>query len=134
MNLTQYITGGVVGTIFGYGIGHAVQGRYTEIGWLFTATEVAFTAAIIASPLIAGAPLFTRAPATNMNWPVGASVLSGIGSLGLLGFRIWEIVDLWATPQQQSRVATEQEMQKPENHLAFAPVLLPNYAGLSVQF
>ena len=32
----QYIMGGVFGTVIGYGIGHAMQGRWTKTGWIHT--------------------------------------------------------------------------------------------------
>src|SRR4051812_33287284 len=42
----QYIAGGIVASVVGYGIGHTVEGRWREIGWVFTvgeaAAEVAF--------------------------------------------------------------------------------------------
>src|SRR5262245_38862858 len=30
------VAGGAIGTFFGFGIGHAVQGRYSDMGWIFT--------------------------------------------------------------------------------------------------
>ena len=35
----QYISGGVVGTVFGFGIGHAIQGRWTKTGWIHTTLQ-----------------------------------------------------------------------------------------------
>ena len=37
----RYITGGVLGTALGFGIGHAVQGRWlSDKGWIFTSAEL----------------------------------------------------------------------------------------------
>ena len=40
INLSQYVSGGTVGTAVGFGIGHALVGEYARIGWVFTMTEV----------------------------------------------------------------------------------------------
>ena len=32
----RYIGGGLASMIFGFGTGHAIQGRYSERGWIFT--------------------------------------------------------------------------------------------------
>lgn len=93
----RYITGGVIGTIFGFGIGHAIQGRYSEIGWVFTVGEVAGLA-------LGGASIgwFTK-QALDAGKKVELKQLSGApfalsiaGSILLTGFKIWEIVDVWA--------------------------------------
>lgn len=45
----RYIIGGILGTYpIGFGIGHAIQGRYSDRGWIFTATEAASLAVVIA--------------------------------------------------------------------------------------
>lgn len=48
----QYARGATVGTIFGFGIGHEIQGRYKERGWIFTLAE-GLGALSIASGVIA---------------------------------------------------------------------------------
>ena len=38
---TRYIIGGILGTYpIGLGVGHAVQGRWSQMGWIFTAGEL----------------------------------------------------------------------------------------------
>ena len=37
---TNYYAGGALSILPGFGIGHAVQGRWREKGWIFTAGEV----------------------------------------------------------------------------------------------
>ena len=38
---SKYVTGGVLGTVFGFGIGHGVQGRWSnDKGWIFTSAEL----------------------------------------------------------------------------------------------
>lgn len=93
----RYITGGILGSTFGFGIGHGIQGRYAEKGWIFTAGEVAGLAILT--------PAATQCAQDNQNnsnkdcTPAQKSIITG-GYLILLGFHIWEIVDVWtgATP------------------------------------
>src|SRR4051812_36567936 len=47
----RYISGGAVGSIFGFGIGHAIQGRYSEKGWIFAVGEAA-TGLVVAAGLL----------------------------------------------------------------------------------
>lgn len=78
----RFIAGGIVGTFIGFGSGHAIENRYEQKGWIFTASEGICVVALLASYIL---PL----PA-----PVSFSLNLG-GSFGFLGFRVWEIVDLW---------------------------------------
>jgi hypothetical protein len=91
-----YIAGGVVGTLLGLGIGHAIQGRYGEKGWIFTVSELASAALIVA-----GAEECVDNILVGRTCSRSASYT--IGTWGLLGFRIWEIVDLWAAPPARNK-------------------------------
>jgi len=82
---TNYIAGGIVGTIVGFGIGHAIQHRYNEMGWIFTISDTVSVGAIIAGSLI-GSPR----PLGTFLW------VSGV--LLLVGFRVWQAIDLWVVP------------------------------------
>lgn len=93
----SYYAGGVVGTLVGLGIGHAIQERYGQIGWVFTVGEVAGLGLIGGGIgwAIAKAP----AGATYIAWddmPKGAFGLIIAGSALAAAFKIWEIVDVWA--------------------------------------
>lgn len=82
----QFIVGGIVGTFFApFGIGQALQGRYSERGWIFTLGEGASIGLLIAG-------------AINLDESDAANAMFVGGILGLVGFRIWEVVDLWVGP------------------------------------
>lgn len=83
----QYIAGGVLGTLMGIGIGHAIQGRYMENGWLFTATQLgsAFSLGVFAGQ--------------------GNEVWTGLSAITLIGFRIWELIDVWWLPSSHKIVS-----------------------------
>ncbi|MFZ3229510.1 MAG: hypothetical protein WA160_04845 [Pseudobdellovibrio sp.] len=93
----KYITGGILGSVIGFGIGHAVQGRYAEKGLLFSVGEaVGFTL------VISGAVkcIDEKDKSTNKECSSSANSQILIGGVAMLGLHIWEIVDVWtgATP------------------------------------
>jgi hypothetical protein len=95
----KYIAGGVVGSAVGFGIGHAIQGRYGERGWIFSVTEGV------------GALLATSSLLSCMGYQSN-QCNSSTGSTGLaifMGFHIWEVVDVWtgATGVEEKESETE---------------------------
>jgi hypothetical protein len=81
-----YVAGAVLGTfVTPFGIGQAVQGRWMDKGWIFTLGEGVSIALIIA-----GAARFDQSD--------GGEGLLVAGVLGVVGFRIWEMIDLWVGP------------------------------------
>jgi hypothetical protein len=97
---SDYVTGGVVGSIFGFGVGHAIQGRYLPIGGTFTTGE-----AIGAGLLVYGASNCSSRP----DGPGTAVVSSRCSELAMMGglllfsgLRLWEILDLWMEPPRQN--------------------------------
>ncbi len=98
----RYVGGGLLGTVVGYGIGHAVQGRWSDKGWIFTVGELASVSVIVitATSCIA-ADLEGRAREDRC-------MAALVGSLvAYTGFRIWEIIDLWAAPPNHNRRVRE---------------------------
>lgn len=84
MDKTKYIVGGVLGTYpIGLGIGHAIQGRYSEKGWIFTAGELG----AMAVSTISLVGCFGEIE-TNRNCNLTPFV---IGVYGYLAFRILEL-------------------------------------------
>lgn len=93
-----YIASGLVSTFFGFGIGHAMQGRYGEAGWIFTAIDgVAFTGTVVSGVAAVGEGL-----GAIFGNQARSSSLSGYFFFGFLalytGSRIWQIIDTWALP------------------------------------
>lgn len=89
----RYIAGGVVGTIAGFGIGHAIQGRYRDGGWVFTVAE-GVSMGIYTVGLIS---MLGDSINNNKSSSSGSGLIVA-GAIGYLGFHIWEIVDLWVEP------------------------------------
>jgi hypothetical protein len=89
----RYVTGGVVGSVVGFGVGHAIQKRYAKShAWIFTATESAALAYIFSSTLFACDGLLGDQYDRCMQ-QVDQKVM--IGSVVYWGFHIWEIFDVW---------------------------------------
>lgn len=115
---TQYILGGVLGTYpLGFGIGHAIQGRYSDKGWIFTVGELGSLAVLMAG----------FGDCVSRSWSDSSGCNGGLitlGAFGFLGFRIWEIVDVWATPLEINR---RYRMLKSGrgSAMTFQPSLLP---------
>ena len=83
----RYIGGGVVGTIVGAGIGHAIQGRWLRTGWIHTVLQVG-------GWMVMGFQAGRRTVAPE----AGHLITVAVSSLVIAGSRIWEIVDVWVLP------------------------------------
>lgn len=86
------VTGGVVGTVVGFGLGHLFIGKYGEQGWVYTVGELGSLVAISVGATAAIGDWVSG----NKNG--GGSTLLWVGIVGYYGFRIWEIVDVWVRP------------------------------------
>ena len=91
----RYIGGGILGSVIGFGTGHAVVGEYESMGWMFTTIEGSIVAATIAGSL-AG---YAGDPNSEFDIVAWATFISvAIGGALWLAIHIWEIVDLWQRP------------------------------------
>jgi hypothetical protein len=85
----RFITGGVIGTAVGFGIGHGIQGRYLPLGLVFSLGEAAGLIAYFAD----STTTFDSTTGFGRTRHVGA--VGTIGGLVWLGLHVWEIVDVW---------------------------------------
>lgn len=128
----QYIGGGVAAIIPGFGIGHAIQGRYREKGWMFTAAElvtfggalgfsiwsvgkrvVEFSVKMVVVPLVGlgGEEAVEEFLATEIyeekSWEEDV-ILAFL--IAWLGVKIWQAVDIWYLPSHYE-VITQNSFQ-----------------------
>ena len=97
ISTARYITGGVLGTYpLGLGIGHAVQGRWSEDGQVFTWGELGSLAVVVAGAV----GCIDEMGDNDDDWECSnlEESLIIVGALSFVGLRIWEIVDVWAVP------------------------------------
>jgi hypothetical protein len=99
IGVARYVVGGILGVYPGFGIGHAVEGRYKERGWIFTVGEgvSALFVAIGGVDCVVNDALSGQ---SNCN-----SGLLELGVIGFFGFKIWEIVDVWAIPPSRHMIS-----------------------------
>ena len=92
----QKTGGGVAARVVGFGVGQAIQGRWLERGWIFTAGDLAATAMMVAGPILAfsydcNAACMHRGEALALG-----------GSLLALGLRIWQASDAFVVPARHN--------------------------------
>jgi hypothetical protein len=98
-----YVFGGVVGSIAGFGIGHAIQKRYSNIGWAFTLGEgLGITNALTIPWIIRMAG----------GGPLAPEIISKIGWAIFVGFRLWQITDLWVAARPDHAVITQNMLDR----------------------
>lgn len=123
----RYVLGGIIGTYPGFGIGHAIQGRWGTKGWIFTAGETASLFVIVAG-------------ASSMDFydenSKGLATVS-LGALAFAGFHIWEIIDVWYGGNEQRKeydyLKNKINENAPDKLSWFtAPFIQKNSCGLSV--
>lgn len=135
----QQVGGTVVAIFFGFGVGHAVQGRFMERGYLFAIGD-----AVMAAVMINGmAKLYycvyndcSRAEEDSMiRWLV-------IGSIGGGIVRTWEVVDAAVGPTTHNRKLRDLEIRlgrRAPLYTRMTPYLAPAHdsgavAGVSLRF
>ena len=117
--------------MIGFGIGHAVQGRWGKTGWIHTTLQVGAMAAAVFS--VASA-IGTVAGGDARS---AASAISNVGTVAIIGWlvysadRIWEIIDVWVLPSSM-KVASEKGLR-------MTPTLYSqnnqgNFMGLQLQY
>jgi hypothetical protein len=133
----KYISGGILGSIVGFGSGHAVQRRYLFKGMIFTIGE---GAGLLTFLVFGGGQ--GCAPSGNSNYPNSSScsedqVMQIFGLAVIAGFKIWEMIDLWVMPPILNRRYRElsQKLSKSEDfNLHFEPLYVSHdtHSGNSV--
>ncbi|MCB9740148.1 MAG: hypothetical protein H6747_12855 [Deltaproteobacteria bacterium] len=102
----EWVLGGILGSWIGFGVGHMVQSRWSDGGFLFTGGQILSLSAMVAG-LARGATRelecteFGCREVSNSNdrWMiVGVS-----GALAFTVLRVWEIYDVWAGPKQHNQ-------------------------------
>lgn len=104
INKSRYVVGGIVESAYGFGIGHIVQGRWLEKGWVFTLGEVSAVAVAVYGfrELHRSAWCRTGEFGTECGDRTYAHTLMLSGLVTYMGFRIWGAIDAWATPMAEA--------------------------------
>jgi hypothetical protein len=137
----RFVAGGVVGSVFGLGIGHMVQGNWVSKGWKFTFGEALAYGLILGGSIDTASARYSSSTSTRYSSSTASTrtssqsstmVLSGILLYG--GLRVWEIIDLWSTKHYRpnKQAANSDEVTR------FAPIALidkaSGFLGLQMTF
>ena len=108
----QYMAGGMLSIFTGWGIGHAVQGRWLEKGWIFTAGGILLNGGLFYFLYSAFDDISNVAKAATEEQAVDENSLKSevedsvvnlaagviVFSIASLGLKVWEIADAWMLP------------------------------------
>ena len=131
----QLIGGGLASLFLSFGIGQAIEGRWGDTGWIFTLGEPAAVAVVVYGALQLATCDTPRGGTCNNT---GGTALA-VGMIGLVGLRIWEIVDAFTGPGRQNArfQAVQAKLGIPAPFYA-SPYIVPAsggaVAGLSLRF
>ncbi len=135
----EIVGGGLLGTLVGFGTGHAAQGRWKDTGWIYTAGEGSAVAAVAI-----GVPSCTAAHDDDDSflWSKEASCVLAVGGIAggvWLLFRIAETIDVWAHPQIHNRRFRKIEEERARQAMQWTPWVAPDgrggaSAGLALRF
>lgn len=126
----QHIIGGLAGTFAGLGIGHAIQGRWSDKGWIFTVGEVAAFSLILVSLGDCGFE-------DDCDDEVEGA---WFGLVAFIGLHVWEVFDVWLGPPAHNRRVRAAQMKAgmaPGYGLYLAPPLTRDdgaVAGFTLRF
>ncbi len=140
MTQGQYVTGGIVGSSVGFGIGHAIQGRYGDRGWIFTLGKSVGLGLSIAG--VAGLSDSNCLNNDDIECESDDLTLTGVGYAMMIGVHIWEVVDVWIRGKnlRQRNLELSKSSVRNSFNFAFVPTMNSNKkidglgAGLSFNF
>jgi hypothetical protein len=98
----RHVGGGVAAFVFGFGVGQAVQGRWTDTGYIFTLGEGASMVAVVYG---LGRALSCVDTDTSCNNDGGAWMLGGL--LAYTALHVWEVVDAFVVPPRHNQRVRE---------------------------
>ena len=109
----RYIGGGVASIFLGFGIGHAIQGRWEEKGWIHTLLQSSTIVVWFGSLAFTGFSLLEDAS----NYTFSGNSSAGIGLIAgtfivLIGSRIWEMIDVWLLPDSIKIISQQHNFHK----------------------
>lgn len=120
----KYYSGAIVGSLFGYGVGQAIQGRYLSDGLKFTIGEGISLAAIITGLILAWDS--GQDVSDFKNLPISSLIPMVSGGVVMAIFRVFEIVDVWTGAEPMAYRAFKTTIHPSENILSSKMPIMPN--------
>ena len=131
----QYLSG------FGPRLGQAIQERYSETGWIFTVGEIGSVILLVTG--VVAYVENTEAAAHDSTREVrekrDGAQRSGttritLGAIGLIGFRIWELVDVIYGPIKHNNRYDELKRKSATSNHKLQPIIGSRQVGLALSF
>lgn len=97
----RYVLGGVTGTVVGFGSGHAIVGKWKEMGWLYTLGETTFLAMMMVGYKKSIIDTFSTGFNGNFDGPNYGLMITGY--LGFILVKGGEIYDIWNRPYEHNK-------------------------------
>ena len=113
LSQARYLGGGIAAAIVGFGVGHAVQGRYKDKGWIFTAAEVVALGGYFTSVVLLAKDVVET---KTINAGKGGLAVAFLVAFGAV--KIWETIDAFILPSDYKVVK--------ESPLQISPLVLWN--------
>jgi hypothetical protein len=103
ISLGQHAGGVALDWFFGFGLGQAVQGRWSDTGWIFTLGEAAGLTMLVVG--ITRLDFTCDSDTSCNNDDAGAFLVTGL--IAYVGFHAWSIVDAAIGPAKHNRKVRE---------------------------
>jgi hypothetical protein len=103
----EWIGGGLANVFFGFGIGQAIQGRWSERGWIFTLGQGASGVVFVYGMT----QFLTECFEANCDNGDHGFGLMMAGMVGTLVFYTWGAIDAFAVPPSHNRRVRELRMR-----------------------
>ena len=128
----------LLGTLVGFGTGHAAQGRWKETGWLYSAGEALGVAVAVGgtAACLDGVGDDDNDLSESFDKVYCAWLTIRVGGSGFLAVKAVEIIDVWSHPlmhNKRYRRLRERMETDSRSEVAFAPWAAPGPDG-SVRF
>jgi hypothetical protein len=116
----RYVAAGALGTLFGYGIGHAVAYEWSETGWIFTAGDLTLVT------------LIGLSQALQRTGDTSDATVPTVLVVGLVGMRVIEAIDIWTRPRVTRATATRGAQSNAAARWAAMPMLGAGRTGVTL--
>lgn len=132
------ITAGIIGSTVGFGIGHAIAGKYKSKGWMFTVTES------IAGVVLLNGMAECLVEGIGDSWDDEDDDDEEVescdndnftyGMIATVGLRIWEAIDIWTSMSHHNRRHAELTESETKSSVFIIPALQKGRAGLKLVY
>lgn len=98
----DWVGGSIAGTLIGFGVGQAIQGRYMDTGWIVTAGMGGGLTLFLLGPLVAGGEYWWGSDFEWADQSLAGGIISIVGLATMAGFWGYSVFDLWTAPHEIS--------------------------------